>query len=221
MAPMTYMCRSLMGGENLPESNISPAELPCHGGRGPLSNLVPVLCLIFSETSPSREHAYQHIMLSGVFSGGNGLWDEAMFEGFVTGNGCELFRQRSYRDEWEKFPELLLIETKFVAQLHDTLFTLVKNGELQVSHGLLQHATTYLENCVVGFATTASQPVPSEETLKALREGTWRNWYHLQDELHKGEYLPFVCISSPSPLGLFSLMTISRMAPKQSQTNKH
>jgi hypothetical protein len=117
-------------------------------------------------------------MLSMV-SGSNGLWDEQMFKAFVRGHGYELVATVTYRDEWEKFPELLLIESKFVAQLHDELFSLVDAEELPYRSNGLQNATSYLEQCVVGYSTTAEQPYPSEEALKALSMGIWANWHQL------------------------------------------
>jgi hypothetical protein len=102
----------------------------------------------------------KHSMLS-IVSGSNGLWDEQMFEAFVRGHGYELVATVTYRDEWETFPELLLIESKFVAQLHDELFSLVNAKELQYRSSGLHNATSYLEQCVVGYST-AEQPYPSE-----------------------------------------------------------
>jgi hypothetical protein len=98
-------------------------------------------------------------MLS-IVSGSNGLWDYPMFAAHVRDHGYDLVLDPpvTYHAVWEKFPELLLIEAKFMAQLHDQLFHLVDAHELRYSVSGLHTASSYLEQCVVGY-TVNSTPI--------------------------------------------------------------
>ncbi len=91
-------------------------------------------------------------MLS-IVSGSNGLWDYLMFAAHVRDHGYDLVLDPpvTYHAVWEKFPELLLIEAKFMAQLHDELFHLVDANELRYSVSGLHTASSYQEQCVVGY----------------------------------------------------------------------
>jgi hypothetical protein len=139
-----------------------------------------------------------------IVSGSNGLWEYPMFAAHVRDHGYDLVLDPPlrYHAVWEKFPELLLIEAKFMAQLHDELFHLVDVDELRYSVSGLHTASSYLEQCVVGYATTTQKPPPSEKALQELQTGVWSNWHMLQEmrrKQHDSEYLPFACIAS-SPL---------------------
>lgn len=120
---------------------------------------------------------------------------EQMFGAFVIGNAYDLVSKVVFHDEWEKFPELLLIESKFVAQLHDELFNLVDANEMDCRVSALQHASSYLEQCVLGYAKLTEKPYPSVQRLKTLRDGCWGNWHQFQEQRHEQHKREYTCLS--------------------------